>query len=124
MALTPAAVASPQQLYQGQPGTTNATLFTAPANTANVTSPSATAYVTELVIANTTATAATITLYLVPSGGTAGVGNALMESFSVAPNNTQYLSDLKTFMPAGSTLQGLQGTAGAITVTASGAVVQ
>ena len=120
MSLTAAAVASPRQLYQGQPGTTVGTLYTAPAASANVTSPSATAYITEIVIANTTASAATISLYI---GGSAAA-NAILSGLSIAANDTKILTGLKTAIPAGATIQALQGTAAAITLTLSGVEVQ
>lgn len=124
MSISPAAVASPQQLYQGQPGTAVSTLYTAPASSGNVPSPCATAQITELILANNTATAAAVTLYLVPNGGTAGAANAILAAVSVAANDTKYLSDLKTLFPPGASLQGLQATAAAITVTASGVTYQ
>jgi hypothetical protein len=123
MAISPAAVATPQQLYQGQPGTSAATLYTAPANDTNVPSPAATTTITSLVLANTTGTAATVTLYLVPNGGTAGASNIIVPAVSIAANDVLILSGIGIQMPASSSLQGLQGTSGAITVTASGVVL-
>lgn len=120
MAISPASVASPRQLYQGQPGTGASTLYTAPALSANVTSPSATAYVTEIIICNTTASAATITI------GINGVAasNQLIGAITINANDTKVISGIRTLMPAGSTLQALQGTASAITLTISGVEVQ
>ena len=124
MALTPASTATPQQFYQGQPGTGVTTLFPAPSSTTNVPSPAATATLTSLVMTNTTTGASTITLYCVPSGGTAGVANALIATYSIAANDTVILSNLGIQLPPSSSLQGEQGTAAAITVTANGVVIQ
>lgn len=137
MALTPAAIASPRQLYQGQPGTTVNTLYTAPALSANVTATlagtsassgsntgSATAYITEIDITNTGNSTATFSLYLVPSGGTAGVANALLYNSSIAANDFRPIGPMKIDMPPGSTLQAVQSNAGIYTLTINGAEVQ
>jgi hypothetical protein len=124
MAWTQQAQSSGRQFYQGQPGTTVSTLYTAPAASSNVTSPSATAYIKEIILANTTGAAATVTLYLVPSGGTAGVANMIVPALSINANDAKVLAGLNTFIPAGATIQGVQGTSGAITVTISGMEVQ
>ena len=122
MAVTTNAVASPRQLYQGQPGTSVASLnYTSPGYSSNVTSPSATAYITEILFCNTTDTAATISLFM---GGTtaafAFVYNLTVEPYDVIVMPFQE----HTMIPAGTTLYGSQGTSGAITVTMSGAEVQ
>jgi hypothetical protein len=124
MSVNNQAQASARQMYQGQPGTSATTLYTAPAANANVTSPSATAYITEIILTNTTATAATITLGIVPSAGSLGVANEIMTAVSIPANSVQYFSGLKTYMSAQSFLSALQGTSGAITVTISGVEVQ
>lgn len=95
-------------------------IYQAPASSGNVTSPSSTAYITEIVIANTLASAATITLGI---GGVAAA-NQIIPAVSVAANDSKIISGIKTMMPAGSTLQALQGTSGAITLTISGVEVQ
>lgn len=64
-------------------------------------------------LANTTAGPVTVTLYAVPSAGTAGVGNAFVSAKSVAANDILDV-DLP-IMPAGSYLQGLAGAAASIT---------
>lgn len=64
-------------------------------------------------LVNTTAAAATATLYAVPSGGTAGVGNAFLSAKTIAAND--YLDVDVPIMPAGAFIQGLSGTASAIT---------
>ena len=116
-------VPTPQRLYQGQPGTAEATLYTAPANTTNNPAPGATAILKSMLICNTTAAAATITLYIVPSGGAAGAANAIYYALSIAANTTQQV-DLEQYLEAGDFLAGLQGTASALTVILSGVTIQ
>ncbi len=115
-------VPTPQRLYQGQPGAAEGTLYTAPANTTDNPAPGATAILKSMLVANTTAAAATLTLYLVPSGGTAGAGNMLFNALSVAAGATTVI-DLEQYMEAGDFLAGLQGTASALTVTISGVTI-
>jgi|GEM_PF-2143474 hypothetical protein len=124
MAVLNTATASARQMYQGQPGTAATTLYTAPAVSSNVTSPSATAYITEIILTNTTATDAKITLGIVPNGSSLGVGNEIMTAVTVPANSVQYFSGLKTYMNAQSFLSALQTTASAITLTISGVEVQ
>lgn len=124
MAQPAAAVATAERLYEGQPGTTEATLYTAPAYASG--SPyqaGATALAKRLIVCNTTASAATLTLYLVPSGGTAGVANMLFNALSVAAGTTQIL-DLEQSMNPGDFIAGLQSVAAALTVSLSGATFQ
>ena len=99
------------RLYSGQPGTSEGTLYTVPASTD--------AKVTEVVIANTSAAPATISLSAVPSGGSAGVANRLVAGLSVAANSVTVL-DMSVFLTTGDFLSALQGTSGAVTLTISG----
>jgi len=124
MPISSSAIASPRQLYQGQPGTAAGTLYTAPASDTNVPSPYATAYITEIIICNTSGTTVTATLYVVPSGSTAGPANAIISAYSVGANNSVILTGLRTAIPPGGTLQGSQNTAGALTLTITGVEVQ
>jgi hypothetical protein len=64
-------------------------------------------------LTNTTAVAATVTLYAVPLAGTAGVGNAFVSSKPVAAND--FLDVDVPIMNAGSFVQALSGTATSIT---------
>lgn len=99
------------RLYGGQPGTSEATVYTVPGST--------NAKVTEVIIANTAASAATVSLSAVPSGGTAGVANRLFASLSINGNSIVVM-DMSVFMDTGDFLSALQGTSGAITLTISG----
>lgn len=98
-------------LYRGQPGTTVATVYTAPASTD--------VKLTAITLCNTTVTAATVTLHVVPSGGAAGVTNQLLAAMSV-PGNGTVVIDTSVFMAPGDFLAALQGTASAVTVMVSG----
>lgn len=99
------------RLYQGQPGTTATLLYTVPASTD--------IKVTEILLCNTTGSAATFSLSAVASGGTAGDTNRLMAGLSLAANET-VIFELATYLTTGGFLSALQGTSGAITVTVSG----
>lgn len=102
---------TPKRLYQGQPGTAETTLYTVPASVSTI--------IKEIILCNTTSTAATISISAVPSGGTAGVANRIIAGFSVAANDTKTVP-LSTVLNTGDFLSALQGTASAITVTTSG----
>lgn len=116
MAVLSTATASGKLLVANVLTGSSAVLYTAPAQTANVTAPSATAYIKEIIIANNTATAATVTITI----GTA----AILTAVSIAANDTKIMSGLNTMIPAGLTLSALSGTASALTLYISGVEVQ
>lgn len=64
-------------------------------------------------LVNTSVGAVTATLYAVPSGGSAGVGNAFLSAKSIAAGD--FLDVDVPIMPAGSTLQGLASAGTSIT---------
>ena len=64
-------------------------------------------------LANTTGTAATVTLYAVPLAGAAGTGNAFVAGKTIAAND--FLDVDVPIMAAGDFIAGLAGTASAIT---------
>jgi hypothetical protein len=64
-------------------------------------------------LTNTTGVAATATLYAVPLGGAAGVGNAFLVGKTIAAND--YLDVDVPIMAAGDFIQALAGTAASIT---------
>jgi hypothetical protein len=99
------------RLYQGQPGTGNATLYTMPAG--------GVAAITEILLCNSTASAATVTLNVVPAGGTAAVTNLIVGDFSVPAKDVIVVS-LSSALRAGDFIAGLQGTSAAVTVTICG----
>lgn len=105
---------TPARLYQGQPGTTEGVIYTVPAGQKVI--------VKQIVLANVTSSAATISISLVPSGGTAGNANRIVPGVGVNGNSVVVI-DMAQVMNAGDFLSAVQGTAGAITVTISGVVV-
>lgn len=105
---------TPKKLYTGQPGTTATTLYTAPASTSTI--------VKNILICNTTASAATITLSFVASGGSAGATNRIMSALEVTANNTVAF-DLSGVLATGDFISALQGTSGALTLHITGVEV-
>lgn len=73
----------------------------------------------QVVVANVTAADATTSLSLVPTGGTAGVGNRLYEQVTVPARSTLHF-DFAQEMAVGDFLSVKQGTASACTTTISG----
>jgi hypothetical protein len=95
---------TPKVLFRGAATTNTATtLYTVPS------SPATTAIVTDIVITNTAASAATFTLGM----GTAGSNTALHTTTAIAANSTIYI-DLKQALTA---TQTITGGASAITVS-------
>lgn len=94
-----------------QPGTTNATLYTVGA--------AATVVVRNIHICNTTANDATISLAI--NGTAATAANCWLSALSV-PSNSSYDWSGFLHLSAADTLQALQGTASALTVTISGVI--
>ena len=92
-----------------QPGTSNATLYTVPAVT--------TVVVRSIHVCNNTASAATISLAI--NGTAATAANCWLSALSIPANS---VFDWSGFMhlSAADTIQGLQGTASALTVIISG----
>lgn len=91
--------------------TTETTVYTVPGSTSCI--------VKQVVVANVTATAATTSLSLVASGGTAGVTNRIYEQLSI-PANSTVTFDLSQVLATGGFISVKQGTASAITTTISG----
>lgn len=101
-----------KQLAQNaQATTTETTIYTVPAST--------TAIVKQIIVCNTTASAANYSISIVPSGGAAGDTNRIVKTISFAANSTT-IYDLSQVMATGGFISILQGTASAITVTISG----
>jgi hypothetical protein len=99
------------KLYQGQPTTSFTTLYTVPGSTD--------VKVSAIVLCNTTAAAATATVSVVSSGGTAGVANEIVSALSISANSVVVI-DTSVYMTVGDFIAGLQGTSSAITLTVSG----
>ncbi len=85
------------------------TLFTVRDNTAFE--------IKRLCVANVTGSAATLSLYSVPSGGTAGAGNAELVGYSIAANTSVDLTEIVGGLyAAGTTLEAFSNTNGALTI--------
>lgn len=100
-----------RRYYTGQPGTTVGIIVAAPAAATTFT-------IRNIHCFNTSASSATITLYIVPSGGSPGVTNAIANGWTIAAGQPLQINSF--VMETGDTLQALQGTAGAITLHVQG----
>jgi len=100
----------PIQLGQAAITGSVATLYTVPTATRT--------YLKDINICNTTGGAITVNVYLVPSGGSAGTGNALLYGLSVAANTVYRWTGVQVLLPA-QTLQVSASTTGC-TIIASG----
>lgn len=111
MAATPSKIIAGSQLTVAA-----ATYYTVPANTR--------VRIQKLTLTNTTATTRTVTLHLVPSGGSAGVGNTILSARAVPPTaitgNPVEVPEAYHVMEAGDTIQALADAATAVTIQASG----
>lgn len=102
------------RFYIGQPGTTVAKL-------GETVPPEYSQIMKQILLCNTTGSAATISIHVVPSGNTATNANRILSNVTIDPNSTETL-DLTQVLVAGDELWGVQGTSGAITVCISGVV--
>lgn len=101
----------PTKLGQAAITTGVTTLYTVPASTRTL--------LKEFSIANTTGAAINVRVFLVPSGGSAGTGNAFLYDVSVPANNALQYDGVQV-MNAGDTIQ-VQAASAGLTITASGA---
>lgn len=81
------------------------TLYTVPASTLSIV---------EVEVVNNTGTNATVTVYIVESGGAAGTGNVILNAVTINANAVGIRLGPYA-MEAGATVQALAGTADAIT---------
>lgn len=94
----------------------NVTYYTTPANTSAV--------VKRAVFCNTTGTAATITVNVVPSAGAVSAANEVIAALSIAAGVTYVSPELAGMtLGPGDTIQAQSGTGAAITFIASGITV-
>lgn len=96
----------PKKLYIGTPGTASATLYTTPANTNTI--------LKNIVLTNTTATAAVVTIGV--------AGKNIVSGYTVQPNDTVVI-DLSLVLNATENITGVQTTASAVNVFLSGVEV-
>ena len=104
-------VITPTKFCQAAITTGVTTLYTVPASTR--------ALLKEFSIANTTGAAINVRVFLVPSAGSAGTGNAFLYDVSVPANNALQYNGVQV-MNAGETIQ-VQAASAGLTITASGA---
>lgn len=90
-----------------------ATYFTAPDNSLTT--------ISAMSVTNTTATARSVTVHLVPAAGTAGPGNMVCAARIVAPGETFNVAGaIGQTLPAAGTVQALSDAATALSLVASG----
>ena len=78
-----------------------------------------TGVIKEILLSNPTTTTATATVYMVPSGGTAGNSNAIVPAITIAGNSFITIP-LSQVMTTGDTLKALASVGTTITMTVSG----
>jgi len=105
---------TPVQITQAALTTSYATLYTVPTNP---TTPTRT-YLKQIDVCNTTGSAITFNLHIVPSSGSAGTGNALFYTQNV-PANTTYSYAGVQVLPTSSFISAKASATG-LTVTISG----
>jgi len=107
---------TPKTITAAQIAATATTYYTAPANTKSI--------VKKLTFTNSTAGALTFTVYLVPSGGTAGVSNILVSAQAIAAGEcAECFQAQGQVLQAGGTIQALASAATSITIQGSVAEV-
>jgi hypothetical protein len=101
---------TPVRLGQSVVGTAYTTLYTTPVNSRT--------YVKQMDIANTTVGSKKITINIVPTGGTAVDGNAILHEVTIARNDLYQWKGVQ-IMNYGDTIQ-VKADAVGLTITASG----
>ncbi len=104
------AIYTPKQMYVGQPGTSDTLLYTAPAGGA---------IIKEIVVSNTTGTAATVSLAYPAGASAVDAAEADLFGYSVPANDTRTFPRAQV-LTSGQTIRALQGTSSALTVHISG----
>ena len=102
-----------KNLYRGQPATSIGTLYTV-TNTNDYYT-----IVKNIIVCNTTNTTATFDLHTVATGGTAAATNQVFSDFAVQGDETVSI-DVSMVLAKNETVQALQVTSGALTLTVSG----
>jgi hypothetical protein len=112
-----AASISPQVLVSQQLGTSDAAIYTVPASTS--------VKVAQASLCNTTASAVTVYLSLVQTGGTVGDGtHRVISGYTLAANDTLALKDYigGAMLGPGDKIAGYAGTATAVDLVVTGTV--
>lgn len=104
----------PKRFIDGsQLGVAAAVYYTVPVNTVST--------ISAMSITNTTGSARTVTVHLVPSAGVAGAANAVCSARTVSPGETfNVFGAIGQTLAAGGTIQALADAAAALTIVASG----
>lgn len=92
-------------------GTSASVLYTAPANTV--------ARLSSVTLTNQTASAVSVSVYLVRAGGSPGMQNRVVAPYVLAPNEAWTCPHLNHNLNPGDTLQALADTASAVSVYGS-----
>ena len=107
---------TPQVLNSGYLGTSDAAVYTCPA--------ASTVKIATAALCNVTASAVTVSVGVVASGGTAGASHHVVHSYSLAANDslslTPYLAG--TMLTASDFISGVAGTASAVVLVLTGTV--
>lgn len=103
----------PKQIVAGSQLTAAAaTYYTVPANTITT--------IAAATLTNSTGTARTVTMYLVPPAGTAGPTNIVLSARTISAGESYNVASLiAQTIPAGATIQALADAATAVTFVAS-----
>jgi hypothetical protein len=109
------AVYAPVKLFQAVLTTSDVVLYTVAAAT--------TVILKEIILTNTTATNATVSISIVPAAGSAAVGNRIFEQVPVAAYTTVIISDLSEVMPTDEDITAKSSAATTITMRASGVTI-
>jgi hypothetical protein len=75
--------------------------------------------ITSMVFCNTTAGSVTLTVYLVPSGGSAGDSTTIVKSLTIVANDTYVFDTSKFILSNGDALRAISDTNNAVTATVS-----
>lgn len=114
--LLAATTMTPQTLQSGYLGTADAAVYTCPA--------ASTVKIATAILCNVTASAATVNVGVVASGGTAGASHHVVHSYSLGANDslslTPYLGG--TMLTASDFISGFSGTASAVVMVLTGTV--
>lgn len=96
-------------LAQAQLGTTVTTIYTSSGDSAT----------TVIFFCNTSATAETIDVYAVPSGGTAGVTNQIIDTLTINSGDTYIMNIEKLVLSNGDSIEASATTGSVVTSTVS-----
>jgi hypothetical protein len=106
---------TPVKLTQAVLTTSDVTLYTVPGATSII--------LKEIILTNTTAASATVSISIVPSAGSAGVSNRIFEQVAVPAFTSVIIGDVAEVMPTGEFISAKSSAATTITIRASGVTI-